>query len=63
MIDADQPAPCPMCGGELYAIDFTGYVACRDCTYWEYGTRDEGPRLAEDVPAEADDSRDPDKLL
>ena len=46
---------CPMCGGELELIDTSGYVACAECPYWEYGGLDEAPRLAADVPASQSD--------
>jgi hypothetical protein len=56
MSDERNAHRCPMCDGELRAIDATGYSACQDCSYWEYGAGDEGPRLAADVPADDQDS-------
>jgi hypothetical protein len=41
---------CPICEGQLYEVDASGYIACRDCTYWRY----EGPQVAADLHADED---------
>jgi hypothetical protein len=55
MTDEFKAQPCPMCGAELHAVEATGYLACRTCSYWEYGTGEDGPRLAAEVPSDEED--------